>query len=142
MFKFWRQPTEREKGISLEEIQDTLKFSEQSLADQLHPIVEKMVNDALVELKAIVRAKRDSNALQIRHGAEYAQAIAQAYRQAIKNGQAIASKDLHIEAKDLPNLEPYVDMVAQAYSDRAAADLKFILLANLFRRISTKEIIG
>ncbi len=138
--KTWRQPTEREKNISLQEIAESMKLSEQSLADSLGPVIERMVRDGLIELKAIVKAKKDVNLLKIRHEEEYAQIVEGAYRNAIKQGNSIASKDLRVSSQDLPNLEPYCRSIAVLYSSKAAADLRFILLANFFRRISTKEI--
>lgn len=138
--KTWRQPNEREKAISLQEIQNSMKLSEQSLADELGHVIERMVRDGLIELKALVRGKKDPNELRIRHGAEYANIVSAAYKKAIQNGNSIASRDLNIASSDLPRLEKYTDSIGRLYSDKSCADLKFVLLANFYRRIAVKEI--
>ena len=135
----WRELTDHEKATSLEQIDSTMTFTETELSSKLELIIVRQENAALAELKAMYRAGQDVTNLVIRHKDEYAKAIAASLTDAIHKGYDIAAKDLKIGKKQLPHLVPYVKQIAQIYADKAAMDLKFMMLLSYLQLVIGKE---
>ncbi len=136
--KFWRNLTEPEKSVSLEEINSSITLSEESLAEELNPIVEKMAKRFVTDLKAA----SDPLKVGVSYLKDYERVISTSIRKAIKEGYAIASRDIKVAVKDLPNVARYADKVANLYAQKAAMDLKFSILLSYFQLKSKEEISG